>query len=68
ILIVDEGRQTGGISEALFTLLYENLESMPRTKRVVGTDCFIPLGKAWEKVLPSCEDIVVSLRTMIEDR
>lgn len=68
ILIVDESRQTGGISEALFTLLYENLESMPRTKRVVGTDCFIPLGKAWEKVLPSCEDIVVSLRTMIEDR
>ncbi len=62
ILIVDEGRKTGGISEALFTLLYEHLPQMPKTKRVVGEDSFIPLGDAWKKVLPSAEDILQALK------
>ncbi len=65
ILIVDESRKTGSISEALFTLLYENCKPMPPTKRVVAEDSFIPLGKAWEAVLPSCEDIVAALKGLL---
>lgn len=65
ILIVDESRKTGSISEALFTMLYEHCHPMPPTKRVVGEDSFIPLGKAWEAVLPSCEDIVAALRGLL---
>jgi 2-oxoisovalerate dehydrogenase E1 component len=58
ILIVDECRKTGSISEALITLFVENLSPLPRIKRITGHDSFIPLGDAWKYVLPSKEDIV----------
>lgn len=58
VLIVDECRKTGSVSEALITLLVENLTPLPRIKRVTGQDCFIPLGEAWKYVLPSKEDIM----------
>jgi len=57
VLVVDEGRRTGGLSEAILTSLTEGgLGHLP-TSRVVGEDCFIPLGDAWEHVLPSVESI-----------
>jgi 2-oxoisovalerate dehydrogenase E1 component len=54
VLLVDEGRKTGGISEALITLLYDT--HLP-LKRVVGEDTYIPLGSASDQVLPSPESI-----------
>jgi 2-oxoisovalerate dehydrogenase E1 component len=58
ILVVDEGRRTGSISEAIITALVENLDVLPLIKRLTGEDTFIPLGNAWQYVLPSKEQIV----------
>jgi 2-oxoisovalerate dehydrogenase E1 component len=57
ILIVDECRKTGSISEALITLFAENLQSQSM-RRITAEDCFIPLGSASYLVLPSVEQII----------
>lgn len=58
VLIVDESRKTGSISEALMTLLLEQCHPLPTLKRITGHDSFIPLGDAWKYILPSKEDII----------
>jgi 2-oxoisovalerate dehydrogenase E1 component len=58
VVIVDEGRRTGSLSEGLICGLVEaGLGHLP-ISRVVGADALIPLGDAWEHVLPSQEEIV----------
>lgn len=57
ILIVDECRKTGSISEALITLFHESSKNQA-TQRITAKDCFIPLGSASYLVLPSVEQIV----------
>lgn len=59
ILVVDEGRESGSISEALFTLLLESGNTKP-VARITGADCFIPLGDAARLVLPSSEAIIAA--------
>lgn len=66
ILIVDECRKTGSLSEALITMLVENLEKLPKIKRITGHDSFIPLGEAWKYVLPSRDDIVQAVVEMVD--
>ena len=58
VLIVDEGRKTGSVSEAIMTGLMETLETLPKIARLTGEDTFIPLGDAWQCVLPSKESII----------
>jgi 2-oxoisovalerate dehydrogenase E1 component len=58
VLIVDEGRQSGSISEGLMTLLMEEASSRLKVRRITGKDCFIPLGTAWQFLLPSQESII----------
>ncbi|PCJ99673.1 MAG: MFS transporter [Zetaproteobacteria bacterium] len=58
VLIVDECRRSGSISEALMTMAMENLSPMPKIKRLTADDCFIPLGKAYAVTLPS-KDIII---------
>lgn len=60
VLIVDECRQTGSISEALFTLLVESEQDTAKRKigRITAHDSFIPLGNAAYHVLPSTKQIV----------
>ncbi|MFQ3250355.1 MAG: 2-oxoisovalerate dehydrogenase E1 component [Glaciecola sp.] len=60
VLIVDECRQTGSISEALFTLLAESdaQHEKGRVSRITAHDSFIPLGTAAYHVLPSTNQIV----------
>ncbi len=60
ILIVDEGRHSGSISEALCTLLLESGTSQLIT-RITGADSFIPLGDAAYLVLPSRDDIIAAV-------
>lgn len=65
VLIVDECRQTGSISEALSTLLYEQLnDSSIKISRVTAKDSFIPLGAAAYQVLPSTDEIVLAAREL----
>ncbi|MEP1446523.1 MAG: thiamine pyrophosphate-dependent enzyme [Paraglaciecola sp.] len=68
VLIVDECRQTGSISEALITLLLEHDKDFPErtVQRLTAHDSFIPLGAASYEVLPSCELIVEQAKRMIK--
>jgi 2-oxoisovalerate dehydrogenase E1 component len=67
VLIVDECRKTGSISEALITLLIEHDvdHSSRKIERLTAHDSFIPLGLASFEVLPSCELIVEQAKRMI---
>lgn len=61
ILVVDECRKTGSISEAILAAFVENaalLNAQPSMiKRICAEDSFIPLGSASYTVLPSQDSI-----------
>lgn len=67
VLIVDECRQTGSISEALYTLLAESAVDIVRIKisRITAHDSFIPLGSAAYHVLPSAKQIVQEVLNLV---
>lgn len=50
ILIVDEGRKTGSISESILAGLNDHLSEWPKIHRITAEDCFIPLGNAWQYI------------------
>ncbi|MBT3785514.1 hypothetical protein HOF92_11095 [bacterium] len=58
ILLVDECRKTGSLSEELFTRLMEESPEELKVSRITGMDSFIPLGDASSLVLLSREDIL----------
>lgn len=68
LLFVDEGRRTGGVSEAVATLILERCPSSARVRfaRVTGADCLVPLGPAARHVLPSLQEVVEAARTLLE--
>ena len=71
ILIVDECRQTGSISEALVTLLVEaqtkssSQNKLINMQRITAQDSFIPLGAAAYHVLPSTQEIVDTAKKLV---
>nr|WP_246067922.1 alpha-ketoacid dehydrogenase subunit alpha/beta [Legionella geestiana] len=64
VLIVDEGRRSGSLSEGLMTLLMEQGAGRIKIRRMTGEDCFIPLGTAWQHLLPSRDGIVEAVREL----
>ncbi|MGE0434054.1 MAG: thiamine pyrophosphate-dependent enzyme [Planctomycetota bacterium] len=56
VLVVDESRKTGGVSEGIFTALID-AGSPARMSRVTSADTFIPLGDAANLVLVQEADI-----------
>ena len=67
VLVVDECRMTGGMSEAVFTCLVDNLGAeAPRMARVAGLDTYIPLGGAWKHVLPSEESVTAAALALVK--
>jgi hypothetical protein len=58
ILVVDEGRRSAGVGEGIITAITEGQLGHKPLQRVVGADCFTPLGDAAGLVLPSEQDIV----------
>ncbi|GLX85939.1 MFS transporter [Thalassotalea loyana] len=66
VFIVDECRQTGSISEALFTLIAESGYDMSNVGRLCAHDSFIPLGGAAYHVLPSTEQIVEQVTALVQ--
>lgn len=71
ILIVDECRRTGSISEAINTIIVEATQDhnvVPKIERVTAEDCFIPLGTASYEVLPDTNQIVEKAKSMIAKR
>ncbi len=59
VLVVDETRRSGGVSEAVVTALVDG-GYRGRISRVTSADTFVPLGPAAEKVLLSVDDIVAA--------
>jgi 2-oxoisovalerate dehydrogenase E1 component len=58
VLIVDECRRRGSLSEELFTALHEAKPGYFQLSRLCAEDSFIPLGSAAYAVLPSKQQIV----------
>lgn len=68
VLIVDEGRQSASVSEGLMTFLMEEASSQLNIRRITGKDCFIPLGTAWQYILPSQEGIIEAVIALHDKR
>lgn len=58
VLIVDECRRTGSVSEELVTCLVERGMCSDRLARLTAEDSFIPLGRAATATLPSVDSIL----------
>jgi len=67
ILIVDEGRKTGSISETIIANLNDHLSPLPPIARITAEDSFVPLGNAWQYIMPSVEQIVQKIIGMLKD-
>ena len=63
-LIVDETRRTGGLADALMTLLTERTD-LPHA-RLSAEDSFIATGPAYAATMPSAEGIAVAGRKIVE--
>ncbi len=66
VLIVDECRKTGSLSEWICGAILEGFDQVPRVKIVSADDCFIPLGKASAAGLPSLNEIVASALLLLK--
>lgn len=64
VLIVDECRKTGSLSEQLMTLVVEKLKPFPKVARVTADDSFIALGVASTMTLPSKESIITAVKAL----
>jgi 2-oxoisovalerate dehydrogenase E1 component len=58
VLVVDEGRYSGGVGEGVLSVLARRCGSSVRADRLCGRDTYIPLGPAANAVLPSENDVV----------
>ena len=65
VLIVDECRKSGSISEELITHIYERSFD-GNLRRLTARDSFVPLGPAANSVLISEDEIDNALKAMIE--
>jgi 2-oxoisovalerate dehydrogenase E1 component len=64
VLVVDETRRSGGVSEAVFTALIEG--GFPgKMRRVASQDSFVPLGPAANLVLVQEDQIEAAAREMV---
>lgn len=64
VLLVDECRETGSVSEELWTRLHEHGFS-GEIRRLCAEDSFIPLAKAAYHVLPGKEGILAAARALV---
>lgn len=67
VLVADETRRSGGVSESVYAALLDAGYRGTLT-RVTSTDSFIPLGPAADTVLLSEPDIEHAARTLISDQ
>ncbi|AXT86713.1 MFS transporter [Aeromicrobium sp. A1-2] len=63
VVVVDETRESGGVSESVVTALVDG--GYPgRIRRVTSADSFIPLGPAADQVLLAESDVVEAVRAL----
>ena len=68
VLIVDECRETGSLSEELITAFVEEGVTRPPLKRLCARDCFIPLGEAATVTLPDRDGIVACALALLQKK
>lgn len=68
VLVVDEGRKSGGVGEAILALLAQDADSPCLCRRVCGMDTYTPLGPAANEILPTEKDIVAAARELLAAR
>ncbi|TDS88403.1 dehydrogenase E1 component subunit alpha/beta [Pelagimonas phthalicica] len=66
ILVVDETRRTGGVSEALMTLFTERC-NVP-VSRLAAEDSFIATGPAYGATMPSADSIYEAAKSAVEGK
>lgn len=64
VLVVDETRRSGGVSEAVLAALVDS-GYRGRASRVTSADSFIPLGPAAESVLLNEEEIIDTAQQLV---
>ena len=64
VLVVDEGRETGGIAEEIFTHLEEHAPGVKK-QRVAGKDSYIPLAAAANLILLSEDEIHAAAKSLL---
>ncbi len=67
VLVVDETRRTGGVSEGVLAALVDHGFTGP-TARVTSSDSFVPLGDASAVVMVSEDDIEQAARSLVTTR
>lgn len=65
VLVLDEGRRTGGIAEEILTLLDERARPELPKARICGEDTYIPLGAAADTVLVSEAGAEAAMRALL---
>lgn len=65
ILVVDECRRSGSVSEELITALVERGVESRRLARLTAEDSFIPLGVASTATMPSAASIVAAATALV---
>jgi 2-oxoisovalerate dehydrogenase E1 component len=68
VLIVDECRKRGSLSEELFTGLHEARPGFYQLSRITAHDSFIPLGAAAYAVLPSKQQIIDKVQQLLSGK
>ena len=68
VLVFDEGRPEGGVSESIVAGLVEAGWAGKSIGRVTGRDCYIPLGDAARLVLASEEQLEQAARDLLKAR
>ncbi len=68
VVVVDEGRRTGGIGEAIVACVAERCDPVPPVTRVAGRDTYVPLGPAARLVMPTEPDIVAGVIGLLDRR
>lgn len=66
VLIVEECRKTGSLSEGIMTMMLEQCSPLPKLKRVCSYDSFVPLADAANLVLVQPGDIVSAALALTE--
>ena len=67
VLVVDETRESGGVSESVITALVDGGYD-GQLGRVTSVDSFIPLGPAADGVLLSEAEVVLAVRALLAER
>jgi 2-oxoisovalerate dehydrogenase E1 component len=68
VLVLDEGRRSGGLGEAIITALVERGQGGKPIARVCGADTYTPLASAAFLVLPDENAVEASARDLLRPR